>query len=65
MAHTGQEWSFAICKFALYQGSFGDIHIRFRHSNKAVEGDVEIKVTEACAFEQTVDKWPKILTAQQ
>lgn len=65
MAHTGQEWSFAICEFALYQGCVGDIHIRFRHSNKAVKEVVEIKVTEACVFEQAVDKWPKILTAQQ
>lgn len=65
MAHTGQEWSFAICEFALYQGCVGDIHIRFRHSNKAVKEVVEIKVTEACIFEQAVDKWPKILKAQQ
>ncbi len=65
MAHTGQEWLFAICNFTLYQRSFGDIHICFRHFNKAAEGGVEIKVTEACPFEQVVDKWPKILIAQQ
>lgn len=56
MAHTGQEWSFAICRFALYIGCSGDIHIRFRHSNKAAEGIVEIKVTEARAYKQGVDK---------
>ena len=65
MAHTGQEWSSTIYKLALYQSGFGDIHTSFRHSNKAVGGLVEIKVTEACTFKQAVDKWPKILTAQR
>ena len=66
MAHTGQEWSSTIYKLALYQSGFGDIHTSFRHSNKAVGGLVEIKVTEACTLDLPriyIDFYPPFHTA--